>query len=92
MSEYCFNCYNGHLSIRFIKQIERMFPEVSVINYTEPGTGKKRGWFAGPNRGNPFDQRLASAVGEYTRSHARGKDSVVLEVEPCRRVCAGVPE
>jgi hypothetical protein len=42
------------------------FPEVSVINYREPG--KKRGWFVGPNRGEPFDSSLCRRVTEFART------------------------
>lgn len=85
MSEYFFGLYRGHLSAKLIRAVERKFPEVSVVNYTEP-RGEKRGWFAGPNRGSPFDDRLGQAVMAYARSVARGKDSDALVVEPVTRV------
>lgn len=77
MSEYMFGLYRGHLSARLVRQVEKRFPEVSVNNYTEP-RGERCGWFSGPNRGNPFDQALASEVMAYVRSVATGKDLEIL--------------
>ncbi len=59
MSEYMFGLHYGHYPKRADK-IARKYGAVHV-NYTEPN-GQKRGWFAGPNRGTPFDQRMADAV------------------------------
>ena len=73
MSEYCFGLYRGHLSKALIKKVETQFPYVSVNNYTEP-RGEKRGWFSGPNRGSPFDSAMSTAVMEFARENARGKD------------------
>lgn len=72
MSEHCFGLYRGHLSRALIKRIEAQFPEVSVINYTEP-RGERRGWFACPNQGDPFDRATASAVMAWARAHATNK-------------------
>jgi hypothetical protein len=77
MSEHHFGLYRGHLSARLIQRIEKKFPEVSVVNYTEP-RGEKRGWFSGPNRGSPFDRAMSSEVLSYARSIARGKDADAL--------------
>lgn len=77
MSEYMFTPFRGHLSAALVKKIERKFPKVYVINYTEP-RGEKRGWFTGPNRGAPFDGALAREVSEFARANARGKDREVL--------------
>ncbi len=69
---FMFSQFRGHLSRALVKRIEAKFPNVSVINYTEP-RGAKRGWFEGPNLGNPFDRALASEVGEYARAAAKTK-------------------
>ena len=73
MSEYFFGLYRGHLSARLVKRVETRFPHVSVVNYTEP-RGEKRGWFAGPNRGDPFDRHMATTVLAFARSIAKGCD------------------
>ncbi len=78
MSQYCFGLWRGgHLSKSLVAKVERKFPEVSVINYTEP-RGERRGWFEGPNRGSPFDQRLESLVMTYVREVARGNDRALI--------------
>lgn len=77
MSEYMFGCFNGHLSAGLVKKIETKFRHVTVHNYTEP-RGEKRGWFAGPNRGSPFDGAMAREVLSYARSVAKGRDRDVL--------------
>jgi len=81
---YLFGCYNGHLSDRLRKLIERAYCNVSVVNYREPG-GDRRGWFEGPNQGHPFDARLANDVLAFARVHARGKDRQILGAD-----CAAV--
>lgn len=73
MSEYCFGLFRGHLTLALIRKIEQAFPHVSVINYTEP-RGEKRGWFSGPNHGNPFDREMAAKVLAFARAEARGRD------------------
>jgi hypothetical protein len=73
MSEHHFGLYRGHLTQRLVAAVEKKFPGVSVTNYTEP-RGEKRGWFSGPNRGSPFDDRMAAEVLAYARSIARGAD------------------
>lgn len=59
MSEFLFGTHNGHLNVK-ADRIARRHGAVHV-NYTEPG-GRKRGWFAAPNRGNPFDAELAARI------------------------------
>lgn len=56
MSEYMFGLGPGHLGER-ARKIAKTHG-VELVNYTEP-RGEKRHWFAGPNRGAPFDERLA---------------------------------
>lgn len=77
VSEHMFGLYRGHLSQRLVRAIEKRFPYVAVVNHTEP-RGEKRGWFAGPNRGNPFDRDMAAAVLSYARSVAKGADAEKL--------------
>ena len=59
MGEYFFGLHNGHLKAVADKIAKKH--GVEHVNFTEP-TGRERGWFAGPNRGEPFDSRLASVV------------------------------
>lgn len=59
MSEHFFGVHQGHLTTK-ADQIAKRHGAVH-INYTEP-RGEKRGWFACPNRGHPFDQEVARAV------------------------------
>lgn len=59
MGEYFFGLHNGHLKAVAGKIAKKH--GATHVNFTEP-TGRKRGWFSGPNRGEPFDSRLASAV------------------------------
>lgn len=56
---YFFGLHDGHLRAAADKIAKKHGAE--HINFTEP-TGHERGWFSGPNRGEPFDSRLASAV------------------------------
>lgn len=59
MSEHFFGLHSGHLTARAHKIAARHGAE--HINYTEP-RGEKRGWFACPNLGYPFDDATARAV------------------------------
>ena len=56
---FSFGLHNGHLKAVADKIAKKHGAE--HVNFTEP-TGRERGWFAGPNRGEPFDSRLASVV------------------------------
>ena len=71
MSEYLFGCGPGHLGRR-ASRIARA-NGARVCNHTDPGCGcgygctdecpaRQRHWFAGPNRGEPFDRALAAQV------------------------------
>lgn len=59
MNEYLFGLHRGHLTGKADEIAERH--GASRINFTEPD-GARRGWFAGPSRGSPFDGQLAAAV------------------------------
>jgi len=59
MSEYMFGLHSGHLTAK-ADRIARKHGAVH-INYTEPN-GRRRGWFAGPNLGAPFDGEMGNAV------------------------------
>lgn len=59
MSEYFFGLHSGHLKAAADRIAKKH--GVEHVNFTEP-TGNKRGWFVGPNRGEPFNSRLAAAV------------------------------
>lgn len=60
MSEHFFGLHAGHLS----KRADDIAGKHGAwhVNYTDPGTGERRGWFATHNRGNPFDRDTANAV------------------------------
>lgn len=62
MSEYFFGLGPGHLPEE-INELDVLKEERCIlVNYVEPGTRYTRHWFAGPNRGNPFDQQMADRV------------------------------
>lgn len=60
MSEYYFGLGSGHLPKRADKIASKH--DACLVNYTEPGTGVKRHWFATRNYGHPHDQATAQAV------------------------------
>ena len=57
--EYLFGLHSGHLTAA-AEQIAARHGAWHV-NYTE-AHGERRGWFACPSRGAPFDQAIARAV------------------------------
>lgn len=63
MSEFMFGVSRAKPTRKDAKRMERIARKhgCSLIEGTFPGDGYKR-WFAGPNRGHPFDQALADAV------------------------------
>lgn len=73
MSEFLFNLHSGHLTAR-ADRIAKRHGAVHV-NYTEPN-GRRRGWFAGPNLGSPFDAALARAIADDIDS-AGGLDALL---------------
>jgi hypothetical protein len=79
--EHTFGLFRGHLSAGLVEAVERRYPRVRVVNYTEP-RGERRGWFAGPNRGEPFDRNMATEVMAFARSSATGRaDRAALGLE-----------
>lgn len=71
MSEYLFGLGPGHMPKRADKIARKH--GAGLVNYTDPGCScghgcerncpaKRRHWFAGPNRGEPFDSRMANDV------------------------------
>lgn len=72
MSEHMFGITYNKPSQRTAKQWDRICREAGGYGYTEcnrkegasPGinNGRYQGWFVGPNRGEPFDSRLANDV------------------------------
>lgn len=71
MSEFFFGLGKGHLGKRAAEIAKRH--GAMLVNHIDPGCkcGRgcadncpacKRHWFAAPNRGNPFDQRVRDAV------------------------------
>lgn len=74
MSEYMFGVMHNKPSRAKAKKMDRIcreeggygLNEVNVKEGTHPGVnhGKYQGWFSGPNRGNPFDQKLATRVSD----------------------------
>lgn len=65
MSEFCFGQGQGHL-VEAADTIARRHG-AALVNHTEP-RGERRHWFAGPNRGEPWDSALAMAVGDDLRA------------------------
>lgn len=61
MSEYHFGLHNGHLNSKLAGKIAERHGAWH-INYTDPGTNKKRGWFCCNNLGNPHDSAVARDV------------------------------
>lgn len=59
MNEYMFGLHSGHLTAKADTIAKKH--GAWHVNYTEP-RGERRGWFACPNRGSPFDQATATAV------------------------------
>lgn len=63
MSEYFFGLHGGHLTAKADKIAKKHGAwHVNHEEFRGPGQVEKRGWFACPNRGNPFDERTANAV------------------------------
>lgn len=63
MSEHMFGGGTGELTDEAIRAIDEIAArhDFTVVTYTEP-RGEKRYWFAGPNRGNPFDGQAEKAI------------------------------
>ena len=60
MSEHFFGLHDGHLTAAANRIAKRH--DAWHVNYVEPGTGKRRGWFGCRNLGQPFDRSTAEAV------------------------------
>ena len=60
MGEFHFGLHAGHLAAR--ANVIARGHDAWHVNYTEPGTGRRRGWFACRNLGAPFDGTTARAV------------------------------
>lgn len=60
-----FLLFNGAPSQATTRQVDAIAKEhgVDFVTVHLPGEGP-RGWFSGPNRGQPFDDRLAREVRE----------------------------
>lgn len=88
MSEFSFGVGRGHLSTRVAKTATKAGAE--LVNYTDPGCSCREGcsgyrcpanrrhWFAGPNRGEPWDRRLAERVMAAVREAATAADRELL--------------
>lgn len=63
MSEYMFGTGSGQLTDDASARIDEIALryDCTIVNPNLPGEGY-RYWFAGPNRGNPFDQKMAENV------------------------------
>jgi hypothetical protein len=63
MTEYLFGAGNGRVKTRVADRIDRIARKhgARFVSCVLPGDGP-RYWFAGPNRGDPFDQAMADAV------------------------------
>lgn len=63
MSEYMFGVSRQKPTRKAAKKMEQIAKQhgAYLVEATIPGTGYQR-WFAGPNLGNPFDQRMSNDV------------------------------
>lgn len=61
MSEYMFCLGRGYLPDEAEVVARGVDDDVRLVNYREPG-GPRRHWFAGPNRGHPFDVAMSDEV------------------------------
>lgn len=75
MSEYFFGLHSGHLSDKANRIAKKH--GAGHVNYIEPGTNEKRGWFYCHNQGSPYDQLTADAVMEDIEE-AGGLESMML--------------
>lgn len=74
--EFMFSPGRGHLSRKAARAAAKA--GAILINYTEPGTGYKRHWFATRNLGEPFNTAVARQVMEAVRQAATAKDRELL--------------
>jgi hypothetical protein len=75
MSEYMFGTTRKQISLRDsrrLNNIARINGAYGFTNIIEP-TGQHLGWFAGPNRGCPFDLALKTAVMTAVNAAGLGK-------------------
>lgn len=63
MSEYFFGLGRGRIPSKIAKRADAIASKhgACLVNPRLPGEGY-RYWFAGPNRGEPFDRAMARAV------------------------------
>ena len=63
MIEYLFGVGNGDVSDREKSRVNRIAQKhgAAFVRYRGP-EGHGRYWFSGPNRGEPFDSKMAQAV------------------------------
>jgi hypothetical protein len=63
MSEHFFGLGNGKIPARIRDRADKIASRhgATLANPNLPGEGY-RYWFAGPNRGHPFDQAMSEAV------------------------------
>lgn len=87
MSEYLFGGGLGHLSRCVERAVEK--EGVTLVNYTDPGCNcghgcahgcprRRRHWFAGPNRGFPFDRQLERRILSVVEKAATKADRKLL--------------
>ena len=69
MSEYMFGVTQTRVTAAEGKYLDRVCEDeggTGFTTYSQPGTAS-RGWFTGPNRGEPFDRNLSHRVCERVR-------------------------
>jgi len=63
MSQFCFLSTTGKLSRAEVRRRDAIAAKHGAdFNYIREPTGAYKSWFAGPNRGDPFDRNLSAAV------------------------------
>jgi hypothetical protein len=75
MSEYMFGTTRQKISTRDSRRMDKIARKNGAHGFTtivEP-TGQHLGWFAGPNRGEPFDSRLGGQVMAEIKEAGLGK-------------------
>lgn len=97
MSVVMFLCGLGHLPTVAEKAVQKVRPEVALVNYTgaecfcgqgcKPYTcsANRRHWFEGPNQGNPSDRSMVKDVAEAVAPWIEIQDNLARRALPRRK-------